>query len=214
MLASVARTIYVDGPAVHRGMMALRPYICPFDRLIELIPVGASVLDVGCGCGLFLGLLAATGRTTRGFGFDVSEAAIPTARRMARRLSESDIPTDLRFERIGVDDPWPSGSFDVVSLVDVMHHVPPARQRGLFAAATGSVRAGGLLLYKDVGPKPLWRAWANRLHDLVLAREWVHLIPAAQVEGWGREEGLELLHSERINRLWYGHDLLAFRRPG
>jgi SAM-dependent methyltransferase len=212
-LASVARTIYADGPAVRRRMMGLRPYICPFHRLIDLVPVGASVLDVGCGCGLFLGLLAATGRRPRGVGFDVSAGAIPAAQGMAHRLKAADVETDLRFERVDVNDPWPPGAFDVVSVIDVFHHVPPDRQRALFGTAVGSVRPGGLLIYKDVGPQPLWRAWANRLHDLLVAREWVHLIPASRVESWGRESGLERLRSERINALWYGHDLLVFRRP-
>jgi 2-polyprenyl-3-methyl-5-hydroxy-6-metoxy-1,4-benzoquinol methylase len=192
--------------------MGLRPYICPFHRLIELVPVGASVLDVGCGCGLFLGLLAATGREPRGVGFDVSDAAIPMARHMAHRLRESDINADLRFERIDVNDAWPDGPYDVVSIIDVLHHVPPGRQRSVFDSAVDSVRADGLLIYKDVGPRPLWRAWANRLHDLVVAKEWVHLLWADTVKAWGQERGLTLLHSERINTLWYGHDLLLFRR--
>jgi SAM-dependent methyltransferase len=213
-LVSLARTIYADGPAVRRGMMGLRPYICPFHRLIDLVPEGASVLDVGCGCGLFLGLLAATGRRPRGVGFDVSACAIPTARQMAVRLREAEVAADLRFERVGIDDPWPAGPFDVVSVIDVMHHVPRLRQEGLFQAAYDAVRPGGLLLYKDIGPRPLWRAWANRLHDLLVAREWIHLLPDAVVLGWGRARGLELLRRERINALWYGHDLLVFRRPG
>jgi len=195
-------------------MMGLRPYICPFDRLLELVPDGASVLDVGCGCGLFLGLLAATGKQPRGFGVDVSAEAIPTARIMADRLRETQVPADLTFHRIGPDDPRPDGSYDVVSLIDVIHHVPRARQRALFASAASTVRPGGLLLFKDIGPKPFWRASMNRLHDLLVAREWIHLVSADLVANWGREEGLTLVRRERINRLWYGHDLLLFRRNG
>lgn len=211
-LVATARTLYADGPAVHRGMMGLRPYICPFDRLLELVPSGSSVLDIGCGCGLFLGLLAATGGEPKGVGFDVSTEAIATARTMARRLAETQAATDLTFERIGPDEAWPEGPYDVVSLIDVIHHVPPDHQRALFASAAAAVRPGGLLLFKDIGPRPFWRACMNRLHDLVVAREWIHLLSADVIETWGREEGLELLRRERINCLWYGHDLLLFRR--
>jgi 2-polyprenyl-3-methyl-5-hydroxy-6-metoxy-1,4-benzoquinol methylase len=193
-------------------MMGLRPYICPFDRLLELVPDGASVLDIGCGCGLFLGLLAAAGKPLRGFGVDVSAEAIPTAQTMARRLRETHDSVDLTFSRIAPDDPWPNGPFDVVSLIDVIHHIPRARQRAIFASAASTVRPGGLLLFKDIGPKPFWRACMNRLHDLLVAREWIHLVAADTVASWGRQEGLELIRRERINRLWYGHDLLLFRR--
>jgi 2-polyprenyl-3-methyl-5-hydroxy-6-metoxy-1,4-benzoquinol methylase len=193
-------------------MMGLRPFICPFDRLLELVPDGASVLDVGCGCGLFLGLLSASGKQPRGFGVDVSAEAIPTAQTMARRLRETHVSTDLTFERIAPDDPWPKGFYDVVSLIDVIHHIPRPRQRTLFASAATAVRPGGLLLFKDIGPKPFWRACMNRLHDLLVAREWIHLVAADSVASWGRQDGLELIRRERINRLWYGHDLLLFRR--
>jgi SAM-dependent methyltransferase len=65
----------------------------------------------------------------------------------------------------------PRGPFDVGSLIDVMHHVPPVEQQGLFAGAAKRVRPGGVF-YKDMRVKPRWKAWANRLHDLALARQW------------------------------------------
>jgi hypothetical protein len=53
-------------------MQALRPLICPFDELLDLVPIGARMLDAGCGAGLFLGLLADAGRLGEGYGFDTA----------------------------------------------------------------------------------------------------------------------------------------------
>jgi len=165
------------------------------------------VLDVGCGAGLFLGLLASCGRGIRGVGFDVSPGAIATAKQMAERFNGQ-----LQFHRLDVDEPWPRETFDVVSIIDVTHHVPPARQRRMIATAASHVAPGGVLLYKDMCRRPRWRAAANRLHDLLLARQWIHYLPVESVEHWAAEEGLGLEHEERIDMLWYGHELRVFRR--
>jgi protein-L-isoaspartate O-methyltransferase len=57
-LALLAQQLYVGGPYLMRKMMHYRIRICPFECLVPHIPPRASVLDVGCGAGLFLALLA------------------------------------------------------------------------------------------------------------------------------------------------------------
>ena len=47
-----------------------------------------------------------------------------------------------------------------------------------------------------------------------MTREWVRYTPIGQVEAWAREIGFESSGAERINRLWYCHDLVVFARPG
>ena len=191
--------------------MTLRPYICPFERLIECVPDGAAVLDVGCGAGLFLGLLSATGRHFRGVGFDASGSAIREATAMAAQLKKRGGAGELRFECVDVRAAWPEGPFDVVSIIDVMHHVPLGHRQTLLEQARAAIVPGGLLIFKDIGIRPRWRATANRLHDLVLAREWVQYTPLRDVEAWGCSLGLEPLACETMNRLWYGHELMLFR---
>lgn len=195
-----------------------RPRICPFERLLAHVPTGSRVLDVGCGGGLLLGLLAAAGRLSTepgraSIGFDSSRGAIDTADAMldawrARRGS----PAPIEFRCLGVEEPWPEGAFDCVTIVDVMHHVPPAHQRSTIQLAATHVRPGGVLLYKDMCRRPRWRAWANRLHDLALARQWIHYADVRDVESWARDAGLALIASEDHARLWYGHELRVFRR--
>jgi hypothetical protein len=54
------------------------------------------------------------------------------------------------------------------------------------------VKQGGMLLYKDMGRRPLWRAWANRLHDLLMVKEWIHYARLEDVVHWARAAGLAL----------------------
>ncbi len=213
-LSAVAASLYTEGPLLMRLLQRYRPFICPFELLVPLVPEGSSVLDVGCGGGLLLALLAASGRLSRGVGFDSSKPAIEAAEGMARRARERFLGVKLEFERLDVGAPWPAGEFDAVCIVDVMHHVPRGAWKSVLKLAFEKLRPGGVLVYKDMCREPAWRAWANRGHDLVLARQWIRYAPIAQIEVWCKELGLLLERRENATRWWYGHELRAFRRPG
>lgn len=206
--------MYIDGPLLLRKMAHYRIAICPFDRIVPHVPPGSSVLDVGCGSGVFLGFLAGTVPGMSGVGFDSSGAAIGVALRMADRVRELGLEAALRFVRLEAAEPWPEGQFDVVSLVDVMHHVAPAGQKDMIDKAAAKVKPGGLLLYKDMAERPWMHAWLNRLHDLIVARQWIHYLPVGRVDEWAGELGLVREHAEIMSRLWYRHDFRIYRKPG
>lgn len=212
-LSRLVPKIYVDGGFFTRLIRRWRPHICPFDRLLSLIPEGSRVLDVGCGGGLFLGLLSCAGRIHRGVGFDIKRSALDSATRMADRVKEMGTEAELTFELRSATEEWSDGQFDVVSMVDVMHHLPPARQQSVFKSAADRVSPGGRFLYKDMVRKPAWRAWANRLHDAIMAREWIHYVPIEHIESWAGASGLRLVHAQTINCWCYGHELRLFERP-
>ena len=94
-----------------------------------------------------------------------------------------------------------------------MHHIPPAKQRNIIAMAAEYVSRDGILLYKDMARRPLWRAWANRLHDLISAREWIHYVELNDIVAWAQAAGLILETTGAMNMLWYRHEWCVFRRP-
>ena len=209
-VASIAREIYTQGPFLTRQLQHWRPYICPFDLVIAEVPAGSYVLDIGCGGGLLLGVLGRLQRIRGGVGFDFSPDAIKVALAMVGELK---FDGGLKFELLSALDRWPEGPYTAVTLVDVMHHVPVESQRDVFRKAARMLRPGSRLIYKDIAPRPRWRAWANTLHDLILARQWVHYVPMSTIEQWAGEDGLRMLSSFRANRLWYGHHFAVFARP-
>jgi 2-polyprenyl-3-methyl-5-hydroxy-6-metoxy-1,4-benzoquinol methylase len=207
-LARVAHALFQDAPSVTRAIQTLRPYICPFDQLVPLVPNGGSVLDFGCGSGLFLGLLAESGRISEGVGVDANAGAIATARGLCRSVVDN---VSLQFEKKAIEDLSPK-LFDVVCMIDVIHHVSPLRQERTIVELLDRLSPGGLFLYKDISTRPLWRASANRLHDLIMARQWIHYLPMSEVERIADEHGMILREKKYITRLWYGHDLLLFEK--
>jgi 2-polyprenyl-3-methyl-5-hydroxy-6-metoxy-1,4-benzoquinol methylase len=207
--AAIAKELYADVPRGTYYKQTLRPYIAPFHTIVGLVPPGSSILDIGCGAGLFVALLAKLGRIRSARAFDYDGGAIDVANSIARKLP---IPGIVHYERRTALDPWPEGQYDVVSIVDVVHHIPPAAQAGVIAEAASHVGAGGILLYKDMVRRPLWRASANRLHDLLSAREWINYAPVEDVIRWAEAAGLRLEQRGAVNMLWYGHEWCVFRR--
>jgi 2-polyprenyl-3-methyl-5-hydroxy-6-metoxy-1,4-benzoquinol methylase len=209
MASATLWRIYAHASPAQRLLASLRPYICPVAPLLAPIRPGSNVLDIGCGNGLILALLASFGDIRQGQGVEINERAIAAAESMARA---NGFPT--RFEVIDDLRAWPAGPFDVVSMVDVLHHVPKPLRQTFVMEAMARVAPGGIFLYKDMADRPWWRVAWNALHDLVLARQRVHTEPVENVMRWGIALGLEPRPVQAYVACGlYGHELLVFDRP-
>ncbi len=206
--ASAAQTLFENSPGMARFTQPRRPYICPFELIIPYVPANSSVLDVGCGAGLFLGLLDAAGLVRRGVGVDVSEKAIAAARQQpgarAGRLVFLANPPEASL---------PEGPFDVVSLIDVMHHVAKPAREALLAAMMHRLRPGGRFIYKDMAAKPMHLALANRMHDLAAAGEWITYHPIALFDAHMEALGARRVAQFSTRRLWYMHEARVYEKP-
>jgi 2-polyprenyl-3-methyl-5-hydroxy-6-metoxy-1,4-benzoquinol methylase len=207
-LRADARRVFTQGPFLLKTLQHLRPAICPFGPLLELIPPNASVLDVGCGGGLLLALIASRRSPRRLTGFDSSKEAIA----LATANLKSFPGTEPQFHRLDVGQPWPTGPFDVITLCDVLHHVPKEAQAALLRDCASALAPGGRFIYKDVYPEGHFRPNVSRLHDLVIARQIIHIPRFNQVRTTLENAGLSLLHHARHNTLAYGHELAAFHK--
>jgi len=215
-LSEMARQLYADASLSIRWMQTYRPYICPFEELMPHVPHGSVVLDVGCGAGLFLGLLQACHLISGGFGLDRSAPAIGAAEAMSARLQSRSSGPALCFEQRDIFDSqgaWrDSTTYDVVCLIDVLHHVPVKQRGDLLAFIASRVKPGGRLIYKDMCRRPRWRAAANSLHDLVLARQWIKYAPVDWVEETVVGLGFRCIFAGTADRLWYGHESRIFEK--
>jgi cyclopropane fatty-acyl-phospholipid synthase-like methyltransferase len=209
-VANSAKELYASEPRMLvRLAQTYRPAIAPLEHLVSQVPRGSRVLDVGCGAGLVLLLLAKHREISTGFGFDVSDTAIESAREATRRAR---LENRLQFERRRIEDGLPTYDADVLTVVDVLHHVPPQSQRSFVQTLFARVPKGGRLVIKDMAAKPAWRAAANRAHDLLMARQWVHHVDATSVVDWARDTDLRIVDHTASTRLWYGHWSLTLVR--
>jgi SAM-dependent methyltransferase len=102
-------------------------------RVLELIPEGGAVLDLGCGAGLVTAELTTRARVA---GVDISAGQLELARRNAPAA---------RFVRADmVDLAFAPGSFDAVVAFWTLIHVPREVHASLFARVHGWLKPGGL----------------------------------------------------------------------
>lgn len=209
-IKNVASELYANaGTSTVRFMQSYRSYICPLHEVISEVPEESRVLDVGCGNGLLLNLLAHLGRIRDGHGFDLSRPAIDIAKKVALKHLPG---RTINFEIRSVNQGIPQLGFEVVTVVDVLHHIPDAYKQSFVADLCDAVPEGGRLIIKDMVCKPRWRAAANQMHDLVMARQWVKHADPATVEQWVVQKGMVVRRRASFNMLWYGHWLLVIQK--
>ncbi|MGY4167830.1 class I SAM-dependent methyltransferase [Bradyrhizobium sp. USDA 4529] len=200
---------YASAGFLQRIMIRHRPDVCPPGPLYEYISQGASVLDIGCGLGTHLITLAALGRIASGYGADVSSKAIAQAALAADNYPQS----DLTFQTMGSIDDVPQNKFDVVMMIDAMHHIPLQYRHATFAGCIKRMKPSGLFIYKDMADEPFLNALLNRLHDLVIAGEIIRYLPLEAALEWAASFDLQLILRSAYTKLFYRHELLVFRKP-
>jgi 2-polyprenyl-3-methyl-5-hydroxy-6-metoxy-1,4-benzoquinol methylase len=152
--------------------------------------------------------MAGVGMEFVGVGIDVSQPAIDMAKAAAKQVAMSNLRAMLSFHRIELDADWPTGKFDVLTCIDVLHHVPAARQRD-FVRKLASANCARKLIFKDVSPVPLWMGLASVLHDLALSRQWITMRHEDRIREWLIEDGLMVTQCKRLDTLWYSHYLIV-----
>ena len=99
---------------------------------------GAQVLDVGCGGGLLSEAMAVAG--ARVTGLDLAEDALTVARAHA---AEAGVAVDYQLAEVGTCVADRAGTFDVVTCLEMLEHVPDPE--AVIAACAQALRPGGHL---------------------------------------------------------------------
>ena len=174
------------------------PWLAALQRQI---PVSASVLDLGCGCGIpVAATLASNGH--RVTGIDLSEVQITRARRL--------VPNATFLHADANQVSFPDRTFDAVVSLYALIHMPLDEQPRLISRIADWLRPGGLLLVTTGaqawsgteehwlgGPVPMW---------------WNHA-DADTYRRWIIQAGLLIESDEFVPEDDGGHQLFWARRP-
>ncbi|MBK8308266.1 MAG: bifunctional 2-polyprenyl-6-hydroxyphenol methylase/3-demethylubiquinol 3-O-methyltransferase UbiG [Gammaproteobacteria bacterium] len=185
---------------------------------------GKRVLDVGCGGGILSEGLAQRGATVT--GIDMGEAPLAVAR---LHLLESGLDIDYRLSTAEDLANEAAGSYDIVTCLEVLEHVPdPA---SLVDACAQLVRPGGDVYFATINrnPKSYLFAIVGAEHLLGLLPKGTHdyarFIRPSELAGWARRAGLDtqdisgMLYNPLTQAFSLGRDvdvnyLVHARRPG
>ena len=186
----------VDGP--QRPLHALNPARLEYVRARARLD-GADVLDVGCGGGLLSEAMARVGGKVT--GIDLAEDLIKVARLHGL---ETGIQADYRVQSVEALAAERPGSYDVVTCMEMLEHVPdPA---AILQACATLLRPGGHLFVSTLNRTPAAFALAIVGAEYVArllprgTHRYDSFIRPSELAGWLREADLQL---EDVSGLMY-----------
>jgi 2-polyprenyl-3-methyl-5-hydroxy-6-metoxy-1,4-benzoquinol methylase len=143
--------------------VAVRVLTCPFTPLMKRFPATGALLDVGCGHGLLVHLLAGdpSRRHLKLHGVDHDSAKIAVARRAAGASVEFST-ANLSF--------FPESAFDAVSIIDVLYTVRQSAWNEILQGCARVLRPEGRLIVKEVVDRPRWKYWAIMAQEALAVR--------------------------------------------
>jgi 2-polyprenyl-3-methyl-5-hydroxy-6-metoxy-1,4-benzoquinol methylase len=181
------------------------------DEIGQYLPASGSVLDIGCGFGLFSLYYASTGPGRLVRGIDLNPRRIGMARRAATRLGlENVVYEELDARHFKGDSP-----VSAAYMLDIVHHLPNDAVPSLLRELHRAIAPGGLLMVKDVDTRPAPKRWFTWALDKLMN-------PRAPVRYWSSEEltdalgdvGFTVRHHLMVDVLPYPHILyVCTRRP-
>ena len=119
------------------------------DGLSDRLIAGIDVLDIGCGQGHAINLMAKTFPNSRFYGYDISEEGIEAAREEAKRMAL----TNVRFEVKDVASINEYEKYDLITAFDVIHdQAQPAKVLTEIhhALCRGKEEGAGIFLMQDI----------------------------------------------------------------
>ncbi len=177
-----------------------RPYICPFDDLLNLFPSQKSIFDIGCGSGTFLSLCAEFVKPVKIGGIEISKILIDNAQVL---LNKFDIPISVNVYN-GKDFPDEIKEYDIITLIDVLHHVPKNQQTEFLKKIHDKMKSGGTFILKDIDASSSL-VYANKIHDLLLSKEIGNELKMVDAEALLKGFGFRIRSVTKKRMLWYPH---------
>ena len=173
---------------------------------------GKTVLDVGCGGGILSESMAERGAKVT--GIDLGEKALNVAQ---LHSLESGVAVDYQFisvEELAEQQP---ASFDVVTCLEILEHVPdPA---SVVAACAKLVKPGGKVFFSTINRNPKAYLFAVIGAEYLLnmlprgTHDYAKFIKPSELASWTRLAGLSLNHQVGISynpitqHYWLGDDV-------
>jgi 2-polyprenyl-6-hydroxyphenyl methylase / 3-demethylubiquinone-9 3-methyltransferase len=153
---------------------------------------GKRVLDVGCGGGILAESMAAQGGKV--LGIDLSDKALGVA-----KLHKIESGTTVDYRLVAAEDLASEmpGSFDVVTCMEMLEHVPtPA---SVIAACAVLAKPGGLVVFSTINRNPKSYLFAIIGAEYVLkllprgTHDWARFLKPAEVAALARAARLDLV---------------------
>jgi len=194
-------------PLFVRLYLRLRRLIIPFDIVEKYVPKNGTVVDIGCGYGIFANYLALKSTDRNVIGIDLVQKRISIAKKIYEQS------TNLNFFCSNITDTQLPKA-DVITAIDVLHHIPSYDlQNKLLKSCYLVLNEGGKLILKDLDKKPKWKYLFNFIHDYLMTRgEPVLYQDENSIKNLLKNAGFKLEKIIKIQNYPYAHILFLAQK--
>lgn len=191
------------GSFIDKIKISYRPYICPFNELLELIPKEKNIFDIGCGSGMFLSLAAEYCYPSAIGGVEINDRLVQNAIDI---IETSGYQGNIFLQKYdGNILPEEIREYDYIFMIDVLHHIPVIQHEAFLSALFSKMKNGARLILKDINAARPLLTLCNKMHDLILSGEIGNEISLEKCKLILSKAGFTIIHDTQKRMLWYPH---------
>lgn len=179
-----------------------RPYVCPFDELLDYARNEQSAYDIGCGSGQFAALVAEFTDVKTIKGIEIDPSLVENARKINARFSKKKKISFSVFDGNVIPDDI--AKYDLIYMIDVYHHIPTKIREAFMQQLYEKMKVGAKLMFKDINAASPFLP-CNKLHDLVFAQELSHEISHRKATNFLSSLGFKIIESHKKRVFVYPH---------
>ena len=155
--------LYGDASFITRTYLRIKLKICPLIALETHVPREGTIIDLGCGNGLFPNILSLFSPERQIIGLDLDRKKIQVAN--GTKIQGAQITYQIGDV---VESEYPRG--DVFTLVDVLYLIPYDKQELILQKCYRSLTPGGTLIIKEMDTHPRWKYVWNLLQETLAVK--------------------------------------------
>ncbi len=181
------------------------------EEIEQYLPPAGTLLDLGCGFGLFSLYMAASKPNARIIGLDTNSTRLDVARSSAQKLGIENVSFIRQDLRAWKPDQKIAGAY----ALDIFHHIPVESGNRLLQELGAHMEPGGKFLLKDIDTDPRGMLLFTFLLDFLMGPRSQFYYRSASA--WQRQLAQSGFAPIYIHYLWdvlpYPHILLICTKP-
>ena len=159
-------SLFKSLPWQKRFYVALRFLTCPFEEISKFVPDSGTVLDLGCGMGIFSFYLAKKYPSLSIKSFDSNRLRISVCKDIGLKNNIS----NLQFSVCDIVNQDLVGPADCILLNDVFYQLSLANKKKIIEKCLEKLNFNGYLIIKEVSKRPSLKYWFCYFQEVFVAK--------------------------------------------